>query len=95
MEFEWDDSKNTINQIKHGIRFEEAQLIFNGPVLTTTDIRHDYGEQREISIGALTMEIVITTIHTDRNGRKRIISARKANRKERGMYYEYIKRTLI
>jgi uncharacterized protein len=95
MEFEWDDSKNTINQIKHGIRFEEAQLIFNNPVLTTTDIRHDYGEQREISIGALNMEVVITLIHTDRNGRKRIISARKANRKEREMYYEYIKRTLI
>ena len=95
MEFEWDDSKNTINQIKHGIRFEEAQLIFNGPVLTTTDTRHDYGELREISIGALDMEIVITIIHTDRDGRRRIISARKANRKERGMYYETIKRTLI
>jgi uncharacterized DUF497 family protein len=36
----------------------------------------------------LNTEIVITIIHTDRNGRKRIISARKANRKERGMYYE-------
>jgi hypothetical protein len=94
MKFEWDDSKNAANQIKHGIRFEEAQLIFNSPVLTTTDTRHDYGEQREISIGAMTMEIVITTIHTDRNGRKRIISARKANRKEREMYYDYIKRTL-
>lgn len=95
MEFEWDDSKNTINQIKHSIRFKEAQLIFNSPVLTTTDIRHDYGEQREISIGALNMEVVIALIHTDRNGRKRIISARKANRKEREMYYEYIKKTLI
>jgi uncharacterized protein len=95
MEFEWDDAKNTINQIKHGIKFEEARLIFNGPVLTATDTRHDYGEQREISMGALNMEIVITIVHTDRNGRKRIISARKANRKERGMYYEHIKKTLI
>jgi uncharacterized DUF497 family protein len=94
MEFEWDDSKNTLNQLKHGVRFEDAKLIFNGPVVTTTDNRRDYGECREISIGALTTEIVITAIHTDRNGRKRIISARKANRKERGMYYDYIKRTL-
>ena len=91
MKFEWDISKNDINFGKHGIRFEEAKEIFSGTVLTAIDDRSDYGEIRKISIGEAGGVIVIVVVHTDRRDVKRIISARRANKKERGKYYEYLK----
>ncbi|WP_449417367.1 BrnT family toxin [Phormidium nigroviride] len=53
MQFEWDDNKNVQKLKKHGISFEEAQEIFDGIVFTAIDKRFDYGEIREISIGAI------------------------------------------
>lgn len=92
MSYEWDAGKNVANQMKHGISFEEAVLIFEGDVLTGVDTRRDYGETRKISIGAIQDLIVIVVVHTDRNGLIRIISARLANRKERQKYYDYLRR---
>jgi uncharacterized DUF497 family protein len=51
----------------------------------------DYGERRFISIGALSGIVVLVVAHTDRRGKIRIISARKANKTERGIYYEHFK----
>ena len=51
--FEWDENKNRANRQRHGISFEEAQAIFEGPVFTAQDIRMDYGEERFISIGMI------------------------------------------
>jgi hypothetical protein len=53
MSYEWDAGKNVANQMKHGISFEEALLIFDGDVLTGVDTRRDYGETRKISLGAI------------------------------------------
>ena len=93
MEFQWDSDKDVANRVKHGISFDEAKHIFDGIVYTVVDDRSDYGEVREISIGSLDMEIVVTVVHTDRNGKIRLISARRANRKERRMYYDHIQET--
>jgi len=92
--FEWDESKNQANLEKHRISFEAAKEIFNGPVLTRRDNRQDYGEGRFTSLGAIDGEIVIFVAHTDRENRTRIISARKASRKEREVYYDHFKETL-
>lgn len=92
--FEWDERKNASNLKKHGIRFEEAISIFEGPVLTAADERHDYGENREISIGLLEGVVVLSVAHTDRNGMTRIISARRASRPERKLFYEYLEKAL-
>ena len=95
MVFEWDDEKDKANLSKHGISFDEAKEIFSGPILTFSDKRSDeYGELRELSIGTLDMAVVVTIVHTDRDGKVRLISARRANKKERSMYYEYIEKTL-
>ncbi len=91
MMFEWDSNKNALNLNKHGLSFEEAIHIFNGPVFTTEDSRRDYGENRSISIGALSRVIVVVVVHTNRGEKVRVISARKANRKERRLYHEYLK----
>ena len=91
MEFEWDEQKNQTNIIKHGISFQEAQEVFNDPkLLTYVDDRFDYDEIRELSIGQLFLPeqpvIVVLVVHTDRNGVTRIISARRANKKEKKRY---------
>jgi len=89
MEFEWDENKNQSNYRKHGILFQEAIEIFNNECFSWIDDRRDYGEIREITIGEIDNNIVLIVVHTDRLGKRRIISARKANSRERRKYYEY------
>jgi hypothetical protein len=89
--FEWDDAKNTVNVAKHGVSFQLARRIFDGPVLTVRDDREDYGEVREISIGSIDNIAVLTVVHTDRQGKVRIISARPASERERRRYEEAIR----
>lgn len=93
MKFEWDENKNRSNKLKHGIRFEEAKLIFDRTVFALEDIRKDYGKIRYISMG-MAMEFVVVVAHTTRDSRIRIISARLANRRERKKYYDYLKRAI-
>jgi uncharacterized DUF497 family protein len=89
-QFEWDENKNATNFQKHGISFEEAQEIFDGIVFTAIDERFDYGEIREMSIGAIQGVVIVTVVHTERNRAIRIISARKATGKERNTYHDYL-----
>lgn len=89
MEFEWDEQKNLANQAKHGISFEEAQAIFDGPVLTFPDARWYSGETREISVGEIAGIVALAVVHTDRSGKVRIVSARRASRHERKLYHDY------
>lgn len=89
--FEWDQEKNRTNIEKHGIGFLTAIRIFEGPVVTQLDNRRDYGEVRQQTIGAVANVLVILVVHTDRDGRVRVISARRANRQERKRYEEEIR----
>jgi len=89
MQFEWDENKNQSNYEKHGIYFEEAVEVFKSDCLTWIDDRKNYGETREITIGEVSKNIVLVLVHTDRFGNIRIISARKANERERSKYYEH------
>jgi uncharacterized protein len=91
MLFEWDQKKNKKNLTKHGISFQEAKEIFQNIRLTSIDKRKKYGERREVSLGLLE-DIPIIVIHTKRQQKIRIISARKANKKERRKFYEYLKK---
>ena len=91
MEFEWDEVKNQANIRKHGVGFDTAKRIFEGSVVTWTDQRKDYSEDRSISIGRVENGALIVVAHTDRAGRIRLISARPASRKERQAYHEWIR----
>lgn len=51
MRFEWGEAKNAANIRRHGIDFADAQDIFNHPMLTLLDDRHDYDEDRWVAIG--------------------------------------------
>ena len=89
-EFEWNTNKAKSNLIKHGIRFEEAVLVFDDPYHLSLQDRHENGEFRWQTIGLVHGLIVIMVAHTVRfeSGDEviRIISARKADRKERSRY---------
>lgn len=91
MEFEWDEDKNQQNIVKHGLRFEDAIQIFDGFTVDLPDDRFDYGEPREISIGLMGGLTVVIVVHTDRDDKIRIISARPAVKAERRMYEKAIR----
>lgn len=91
MSFDWDEKKNQRNIRLHGIRFEDALKIFDGPVLTEIDNRYGYEEVREFSLGLLHGIVVLMVIHTERDEVTRVISARKATRKERERYEKTIR----
>ena len=87
MQWTWDPEKNLENRIKHGISFETAQLVFQGPLFTS---RGDpYPDEQRWRTTGLVGPSVIIVVHTwPDEGPGRIISARKANRTERRRYEE-------
>ena len=91
MRFSWDKRKNSQNQQKHGISFEVAIEIFQGKTLERVDNRVDYGEKRIICLGEVAGVVVVCLVYTDRENTRRIISARKASKKERVLYNEKVK----
>jgi uncharacterized protein len=82
---EWDEAKNRSNFIKHGLDFEDAEKVFAGPCLTFRDDRFEYGEERLITLGLLAGRVVVIA-HAPRDDDTRIISMRKANRREQKIY---------
>ncbi len=89
MEFEWNPDKATRNLEKHGLSFEEAATVFNDPLsVTFPDPNHSIRESRYVIIGLSSLGKILVVAHTDRGENIRIISARKATRKERKFYEE-------
>ncbi len=87
--FEWDENKRQANIEKHGIDFADIRPIFSHPIVEFTDNRRDYGEIRTILLGQIKGR-VLYVVYTQRGSIKRIISARKANKREQRKYYESI-----
>jgi len=86
--FEWDLKKAKTNLGKHGVSFEEAATAFRDPLsLTINDPLHSSVEERFILIGMSHNNHILVVVHTERGNNIRIISARKATKKER-RYYE-------
>ena len=94
MKIEWDEKKNKANIKSHGISFKEASEIFEDPlIMSSLDKRFDYYDERWISFGATKSGKVIAVGHlywlsTDGEEYFRIITARKATKKEREGYEE-------
>ena len=87
--FEWDTDKAKRNLGKHKVAFEEAATVFEDILsVTFPDPDHSVGENRYLTIGASRWRRILVIAHTNRGDRIRIISARKATRKERIFYEE-------
>ena len=92
--FEWDEAKNLINQRKHGISFEEATEIFDDPLYMLVEDISEHGEPRWQAFGITADRLVLMVVHTVEEHNEdamptdiiRVISARRATRKERGTY---------
>ena len=94
MKFEWDETKNRLNQMKHGVLFEEAKEVFNDPLhLSKLDHRFSYFEERWITIGKTSTGAILVVANlffsADDEEIIRIISARPANSLEVKHYENY------
>ena len=86
--FEWDPEKDRINQDKHGLSFDEVTELFTRDVdvLEIHDEDHSDEEERFIAIGPVGDEVVVV-VYTERNDDViRIVSARRATKKEIELY---------
>lgn len=87
--FEWDESKDAINRKKHGVSFQEAQTVFYDDfAVQFFDEEHSSHEQRFLMLGMSTGARLLLVCHCERSGGNiiRIISARKATKKESKFY---------
>ena len=93
MKVVWDEAKNTANQKKHGVSFEEAQelLSIEDERLDIYDDQHSIDEDRFISIGSIRRGLVLV-VWTERDSDQvRIISARWATRGEKALYQAHVR----
>ncbi|HYA42814.1 MAG TPA: BrnT family toxin [Syntrophobacteraceae bacterium] len=89
--FEWDEEKATRNNDKHGVSFEEGVTVFHDPLsISIDDPDHSRNERRYIDIGASEGGRIQVVSYTERAGRIRIISCRKATKIEWRQYEEGI-----
>ncbi|MBD9501546.1 BrnT family toxin [Pseudomonas sp. BGr12] len=90
MLFELDEAKNLANIRKHGIDFNDAMELFQQPYLAQRDDRENYAEERWINLGRI-RSLIGVVVSTEREGDViRIISARKATRREARHYVQTI-----
>ncbi|MCG6533761.1 MAG: BrnT family toxin [Syntrophales bacterium LBB04] len=89
MEFEWDEEKRLANVVKHGLDFTDAGRLFEDPFIVMTDNSCDYGENRSIAFGHVENRLIAVTF-TKRQDIIRIISARKANDREKKRFKDAI-----
>jgi len=92
MRYSWDEQKNRRNLVLHGIGFEDAKRIFEGPTFERIDDRFDYDEVRVYAIG-LVNGLEITVVYADQDDdERRIISAWRSEPHERRAYWQNVER---
>lgn len=87
LSFEWDQAKAAANLAKHGLSFELAATAFGDPrSLTIPDPKHSQTENRFVLLGQTGDGTIVAVVHVERGDRIRLISARRANRREKITY---------
>lgn len=92
IQFEWDEDKARSNRRKHRVSFDDAMQVFDDPHAFAAQDRTEEGEPRWQTIGLAGGVVLLLVAHTVREEGEgeviRIVSARRANRKERNRYAE-------
>ena len=84
MKFEWDAQKAMANLRKHGVSFDEAMTVFaDDQSITIPDPDHSEGEERFLVVGSSSRGRILVVSHAERGENIRIISARRADARER------------
>ena len=86
METQWDPEKAASNVGKHGVDFADAVGVLEDEWALTVEDEYVDGEQRFATLGTDFLERVLVVVYTHRGGEIRLISARRATRKERRTY---------
>ena len=87
LRFEWDPRKASANRAKHKVSFQEAVTAFRDPLgRITDDPRHLEDEDRYVLLGQSERQRLLAVMFTERGEAIRLISARKATRRERRNY---------
>lgn len=89
MRFTWSERKRALNLKDHGIDFVDAPRVFEGVLFTFEDSRFNYGEQRFETLGLLA-GVPVSIVHTETEDEIRVISFRKATKREAKLYFEKI-----
>jgi uncharacterized DUF497 family protein len=88
--FDWDAAKAERNRLKHRVTFSEAATVFADPLAWTfDDPEHSRDEQRFITLGHSAAQRLLFVAHSEREGKTRLISARKPTSREARQYAEY------
>ena len=91
LRFEWDENKNAVNIIKHGLSFEEAKEVFEDDnAILFDDPDHSIGEERFLILGMVKSKKICIVSHCYRGADDviRIISAREAKKSEKETYWK-------
>ncbi len=89
MRFTWSERKRAINLKDHGLDFLDAPRVLEGVIYTFEDDRFDYGEQRFDTLGLLA-GVPVSIVHTETQDEIRVISFRKATKREAKLYFEQV-----
>ena len=90
MEFTWSEAKRAVNLKAHGLDFIDAPRVFEGVTFSFEDDRFSYGEQRFVTLGLLA-GVPVSIAHTETDHEIRIISFRKATKRETKIYFTEVK----
>ena len=85
MNYEWDEAKAVANLVRHKVDFNSATEFKWETAVETYDDRFDYEEERWIAVGYIDKKLHVL-VYTIRSENIRIISLRKANKRERDFY---------
>lgn len=89
MEFTWSEAKRATNLKIHRLDFIDAPRVFEGATYTFEDDRLSYGKQRFMTLGLLA-GVPVSVVHTESEYETRIISFRKATKREAQIYFHAI-----
>ena len=81
VKYQWDENKNRANKAKHGLSFEDAERFDWDGAIETQDDSRDYGEERWVAVSFIDARLCIL-VYTKRGEKVRIISLRKAGKRE-------------
>jgi len=76
----FDPAKDAVNRVKHGVSLALAEILFAGPYVSVVDDRFEHGEVCNVAFGLINGRLFV--VYADRHGERRVISLRKANKRE-------------
>ena len=91
MRIAWEPAKAKVNFLKHGVRFSDAEGVLYDPMALTCEDERSLEERRFISIGMDYLTRVVVVVFAPRGDTARLISARRASKKERHQYAKRVR----